>query len=562
MGKASRKKKISREVDTSESKHMQDSQHAESKSAETIGSQSQLLDIKTICGWAIIILVYVMIRINLIDIPLDRDEGAFGYIGQVIANNGIPYKDALDHKPPVIFYLYSLALLFVQPTSWGIHLFLHIYNFITLLALYLLTKTYFRSQAAGLWSAFVYAIFSASPLIQGFTASTEMFMLLPITLSVLFAVLAARRKDAVYALLSGLSGALACWTKQVAVFSVAFALIYLAAQQLPMVRRRMSAERGVNGKLIIWWFVSAIGTSLLIIGYFFFKGVVNEFFYWSFTHNAYYATRITIGQKVSMFFGWLKNFMREDFIIIGIGLLYGMFIAAKKDVRGYFTLGFLLSSFLGTIPGFAYRHYFAQLAPAVAIAAGFAISEIMRLVPSKGKVAAMLLCGTLVIGVPIVLNRGFYLESSPEKISRNIFGLNPFPESAKIASYISEHTTPNDHIFIYGSEPQILFYAQRHSATPFVMIYPLTFAHPRYQEMQQLAWKDITITRPKFILFVQVPTSILWDRKADLLFARKLRELVDKEYHLDTKETIGGTYTMLLYQKVNPHSLPKDISGG
>jgi hypothetical protein len=496
-----------------------------------------------ICGWAIIILLYVAVRTNLVDIPLDRDEGTFGYMGQLVLNHQMPYKDGLDHKPPLIFYLYSAALLLAPPTSRGIHLFLHIYNFITLVALYVLAKTCFRSTAAGMWSAFVYAIFSSSPVIQGFTASTEMFMLLPIILSLLFSVLAGRGKSALYAFLSGLCGALACWTKQVAAFSVAFASIWLA---VTCIRNRDS--RGALG-LLIWWLSGAAGTSILIIGYFYFKGLFNEFTYWSFTHNLYYGARLTLAEKTSMFFDWLGIFMREDFILVTVGLLYSIFVAVRKDVRGYFVLGFFVASLLGTIPGFAYRHYFAQLAPAVSLLAGFAFSEIVRLIPARGKAAAMLVCGALIIGIPIVVNRSFYLENNPNKISRDFFGLNPFPESADVAAFISENSAPDDRIFIFGSEPQILFYAQRRSATPFVHVYPLMFVHPGYREMQESLLKDVMTNDPKFILFVLVPTSTLWDGKADLSFVENLKAFVAKNYLLAGRVAAGERPIMLLFQK-------------
>ena len=92
--------------------------------------------------WIAICLVYILIRINTVSIPLDRDEGIFGYAGQVILNNGLPYRDVFDHKPPVAFYLNALALLFVPPTSTGIHTYLHVYNFFTLIVLFFLAKIY------------------------------------------------------------------------------------------------------------------------------------------------------------------------------------------------------------------------------------------------------------------------------------------------------------------------------------------------------------------------------------------------------------------------------------
>ena len=66
--------------------------------------------------WLAIAAVYIVIRINIVNIPLDRDEGMFGYMGQLILDGGLPYLDAFDHKPPVVFYLNALALLFVPST--------------------------------------------------------------------------------------------------------------------------------------------------------------------------------------------------------------------------------------------------------------------------------------------------------------------------------------------------------------------------------------------------------------------------------------------------------------
>jgi len=74
--------------------------------------------------WIAICLVYILIRLHIVSIHLDRDEGIFGYAGQVILNDGLQYRDVFDHKPPVAFYLKASALLSVPPTSTGIHKFL------------------------------------------------------------------------------------------------------------------------------------------------------------------------------------------------------------------------------------------------------------------------------------------------------------------------------------------------------------------------------------------------------------------------------------------------------
>jgi len=51
-------------------------------------------------------------------------------------DGGLPYRDVFEHKPPVGFYVHALGLLFVPPTAVGMHLFLHAYNFATLVVLF------------------------------------------------------------------------------------------------------------------------------------------------------------------------------------------------------------------------------------------------------------------------------------------------------------------------------------------------------------------------------------------------------------------------------------------
>ena len=238
--------------------------------------------------WAAIALVYILIRINVANIPLDRDEGMFGYMGQLILDGGIPYLDAFDHKPPVVFYLNALALLFFPPTPLGIHVFLHMYNFLTLIALYCLVKAYSNSTVAGLWTAFIFAVFSSSPGIQGYGASTEMFLLLPLTLSLLFAVLAVSKKSLCFPILSGVFGALTFWTKQTAALAMVFIIAYLIFAQI---KRTQSNRFDVAKPLLslALWGSGFLAISLLIGGYFYYHNAFEKFIYCNFTYNFVYS---------------------------------------------------------------------------------------------------------------------------------------------------------------------------------------------------------------------------------------------------------------------------------
>ncbi len=482
----------------------------------------------------------MLIRLNTIDIPLDRDEGIFGYAGQVILNHGLPYRDVFEHKPPLVFYIYALALIFVSPTPSGIHIFLQVYNFITLISLFFLAKVYSKSSSAGYWTAFIYAMFSASPVIQGFTASAENFMLLPITLSLLFAVLAVQKNNLVFSFISGFAGALACWTKQTAAFSVLFVLLYLLAGPLS----QKSGDKFKTSKRLFRltgsWAAGAAAVSMSILLYFYFNGVFDEFIYWCFTHNWLYSGLVSSSDKWAMFFSKIISILKEDVVLIALGIFYGFYSLLKKDGKGLFISSFAIFSFLGAVPGPAYTHYFAQIAPALSLAAGFGVLNLIHIVPSRpAKNLIIIAAAILILFVPPCVNPGYYFKQTPAEISRSIFGDNPFPESRVIAKYIEQNSGPNDRVFIFGSEPQILLYARRKSATSYVTMYPLmNTSYPRYMEFQKRAWQEINRVMPEYIVSVPLHTSHLWDGRADLFLFRELQKLVHSAYHVDSKMTL------------------------
>jgi len=508
---------------------------------------SDRVDVRYWGCWAAIVLLYIVLRINLIDIPLDRDEGIFGYAGQVILNNGLPYQEVFDHKPPLIFYINAFALLLVPPTSSGIHIFLHIYNFLTLIMLFFLAKIYFKSSSVGFWTALCYAVFSTSPAIQGFTASTEMYMLLPISASLLFAVMAIREQKNIYSSLSGAIGIMACWTKPTAFFPILFVALYLATARTYSFARQRDNKIVSASRLLSFWLAGAAGISVIIAAYFYYRGVIDEFVYWSFSHGTLYAGQADIMTNLAEVFRRVRDILRGDSLIVMTGFLSAVFAILRKDRRGYFLFGFIVLSFIGTLPGYASRHYFAQLAPSVALASGFGFSGVINAITSKGRRLCVISITTLmIIIIPLIVHSGYYLEESPEKISRNVFGHNPFPESIVLGEYLAQHTQPEDTIFIFGSEAQILFYSQRKSATSYAMIYPLMSAYPRYMEFQERAWKEILANSPLYIIIVDLTTSLSWDEKASLWIYDQVRQLVAVNYHLEGEMMIGGEKGRLL----------------
>jgi hypothetical protein len=341
--------------------------------------------------------------------------------------------------------------------------------------------------------------------------------------------------------LSGIAGAAACWTKQSAFTSVLFVFVYIGLAARYPEGNAAGASRSAPIRALTSWLLGAGVFSALLILYFHLHGILSEFFYWIFIYNFSYVSRHTLGQSLGDLKTQLLEIIRGDFLIVGLGVAVALWRLASKRRDAYFTLGFLFLSLLGAIPGFEYSHYFAQLAPAVAIACGYGLFTLLGHCPSRRQLAASVVAGVLILAVPIIINSSYFLERNPNKISRLVFGYNPFPESKALAAFVAAATVPGDPVFIVGSEPQILFYARRSSTASFLLFYPLMASHPRYKEFQETTWKEIQRTPPKYVLaMVSIPTSFLWDGKADPEIVRRLDNWLSREYAIERVMLVTG----------------------
>jgi hypothetical protein len=83
----------------------------------------------------------------------------------------------------------------------------------------------------------------------------------------------------------------------------------------------------------------------------------------------------------------------------------------------------------------------------------------------------------------------------------------------QIGNYLREHSAPDARIAVLGSEPEILFYARRHSATGYIYMYDFFEPQPHAGEMQREMIAQIEEARPEYLVFVKIPYS--WDLRND-----------------------------------------------
>src|SRR5262249_48428186 len=113
-----------------------------------------------------------------LSVPLERDEGEYAYMGQLILRGEVPYIAAHNMKLPGIYYAYAGILALLGESGVAIRLGLLVVNLLSIVLLYRLARTLLDARA-GIAAAAAYAVLSLSPSVSGFTANAEHFVVLP-----------------------------------------------------------------------------------------------------------------------------------------------------------------------------------------------------------------------------------------------------------------------------------------------------------------------------------------------------------------------------------------------
>jgi 4-amino-4-deoxy-L-arabinose transferase-like glycosyltransferase len=479
------------------------------------------------------IAVFGLLRVPFLSLPLERDEGEYAYIAQRAAYGEIPYRDAFDQKPPGVFAAYRLAFSLFGETIEGIHLFLYLWTAATTMVLFAFVRRTAGELAAS-FSALAFAVVSIEPRLAATAANTEAFMILPLVGSMYCLVRGRDSQGSGWWFACGLLAASACWFKQVAVTNAVFVGLAVVASCYRGASRRRSG-RMLKG--VLWFAGGAALVSMPVLAYFSLAGAWQPFVDAVFLHNLEYSQRV----PASVGLGLLQHRLAHQAPSFAILWLAAAFAALAPALIGranwLLFVGFAVASFAGVSVSFYFRpHYFVQLLPALAALSGVSLAAaagwlLRRSTPvAWGGVISLAL---LVIAPPVWANRDVFLAESTSAISRQIYGYNPFPESVTIGRYIRESSAPGDEVLVVGSEPQILFYAERASATRYIFFYPLTAALPGSLDRQQEVVADFEVKEPLFVVWVNIAQSLLIGEDTPKLVFKAIADQLREHYRVE-----------------------------
>jgi 4-amino-4-deoxy-L-arabinose transferase-like glycosyltransferase len=468
--------------------------------------------------WLIVLFVLLLvafIRFRLLDMPLERDEGEYAYTGQLLLQGIPPYQLAYNMKLPGTYFAYALGMAVFGQTIAGVHLTLMVANGLTIIFVFLLGRKLFDTTT-GLVAGATFGILSVSPAVLGMAAHANHFVILFAVPATWLLWRAEESKWQGTLFVSGLLFGLAFLMKQQGICFCLFGCGFLAWQEL----RKGTPDWPGFGKR----FFSLAGGMLLpfTMTCFFLAlaGVFSRFWFWTFTYAGNYATHETLGEgiqnlyiyfqirgKWELYFGFL--------ILIAAGLALAI---RRKAIQSQmiFCSGFLGFSFLGSAIGLYFRtHYFILLLPAFAIMVGLAVGYLRQVLRSTLTKSVPLILFAVVLGWNLFLQRGYFFQLPALQVCRLVYGANPFIESLAVAKYIQAHSSESALVAVVGSEPQIYFYANRHSATGYIYTYALMEQQSYAAEMQREMIREIESNQPEYIVLVRNRVSWLLKPSSD-----------------------------------------------
>ena len=477
--------------------------------------------------WLAVLLVLLLvgfIRVRLLELPLERDEGEYAYAGQLILQGIPPYELAYNMKLPGTYFAYAAGMSVFGETTSGIHLTLLAVNSLTCVFVFLLGRKLF-GLTAGLVACASYALLSVSSAVLGAAAHATQFVVLfavPGTL-LLWQVLQTRKPRTLF--FCGLLYGLAFVMKQQGICFGVFGFLLL-------LWRERSEPSGGSLKNISLYAAGTILPFAVICLYLACAGVFPQFWFWTFSYARTYAAGAPLGAGLE----YLLSYLRNQFdLLVGFWILAGagLVVALRKPALQKpltFAVGFLFFSFLGTTPGLYFReHYFVLLLPALALTVGMAVQFLQAGSASIMKAAPALLFAA-VMGWSLWVQRWVFFQFPPPMLSQIIYRFNPFVETITAARYIREHSAPSARIAVIGSEPQIYFYAHRHSATGFIYTYPLMENQPYAAAMQQQMISELEAGKPDYLVMVVNRYSWLLNESSDLKIIGWSQKYMDDNY--------------------------------
>ncbi len=417
---------------------------------------------KKIIIFSLLLLTVVIFRSpSLVNPVVDEDEAWYYSAAMIINSDGVLYKDAVDLKPPLIFYTFAMFMK-MDDSMIFIHIITILWVFLTSLFIYFIMKRE-GLQKAGIMGAFLYALFSASFWPKSCATNCEILMNLPIVISLYYYTDFLKNNRLFNCFLSGIFLAIASLYKyQAAVIMPAFLITGI-----------FQSYRSGNYKTLFFSGLSFISGFLFIIFitllWFIHQGSLDDAYFWAWKYNFIFMK----GFSWSYFWTSFKKAIPK-FIGLWIVLWIGCFIYLYEKIKqkqislnSIFYLCVLLFSISAVmVGGKFFSHYFVQLLVPLSLISGpvlyLKILDIFNSAYFSQNLKRFWICGFIILFVlaPVLsLYKSWRYELNTIRENKPV---------SELAKFIRENSGLGDRVFCWGRAPELFVFSKRLPASRFI----------------------------------------------------------------------------------------------
>ncbi len=388
--------------------------------------------------------------------PID-DEETYSVVAHEIVDGGLPYVNAVERKPPLLFWTYAAIFRLAGKYNWpALHVTALVWTLLTMAGLYLVARRLFDRES-GLVAALLYSIFQPWATWKNLAFNGELLMNLPLVWGWALALGPGRSRLRPELLAAGALLGAGFLLKQPAAIAAMPLGLYLLLPGYRASRGYTTADSALHAALLTAGFFGTLGIVALVLQA---QGILSEAYYWTFTnHDIPHIFWFRGMEHTLLFAGACLP------LLIGAAIsLRGGALWAEKRPEWLAILGLLVVSAIGAAAsGRFYPHYYIQLVPALALLAAPVYARLWR---ETGGQRPWLL-RPQVTWVWLALTVGVFSTA-------HWLGLLPQREGSEAGRYLLQHSAPEDRIFVWGQAARIYLEARRRPASRYIATFPLT----------------------------------------------------------------------------------------
>lgn len=314
--------------------------------------------------------ILVLLRLHTLHEPLERDLTTYANIGKGILQGKVPYRDLWDHKPPLIYFVYSLFILIFGQNDWSIFA-MNIFANIAILLVIYFAVTQLGNKITALWAAAGWTLISGTMALEANQPNSEVFLNLCIALIAFLVLnrLYQEKKIKRFAMWIGLIIGAATLFKYIIIVPIIFMLLVYLIYDQETVREKIVQSLKIFFWAVLPWIIFAL--------YFAANHALPDFYNAVFKFNQYYAgvetgaenSRLLIHTGISSYI----KFLAPSLAII-FAMLITLLFSKKFRPAALSILLLLISTPLAiSLPGKGFPHYYQLWLTVYCIAFGISL---------------------------------------------------------------------------------------------------------------------------------------------------------------------------------------------